>query len=475
MIVLTDPRQRALEGAVANYVGYRQRKSQQQQDMNDFQSGLNTLKQAKQRRFNPDPSEDDYNQAIAENYGIQNAVGLDGRGAILKYKNDWNDAQKQIVDIDKQLADTGLDEASKNTLLQKKSRLTNQQKMYSGQADLLRGVLTPKNVDLQGLRKEDAGIMPPAAQPNLFNFKVNEPKVSAGSGDLQSRDWLGLKSMMDKALPVPVQNDYLITLDDLAKNDQIKQTASHYAKQRSLQGFNESDYMTDVLQELVNAKISPSVINTLLPYAQQYGAQVNKEKTQNTASSLFSQLQNAQDRTDKAILISQLKSYGYDVPNEILKHDFVMNHIDGGGNVFAFLYDKNTGQTEPFIIPKTIDPTDKYKTDMNHRTSVDTANIRSRGGVGSGRANSSSKYYERPSTNVNEVDQAHALLETIANYPNVDQIKRDLEQYEPFLEKALGTEAAHNDIAYILMEAERRGIPGSYVQSTATDGFLKNR
>lgn len=489
-IYLSDPRQRALENAVSNYVGYRQRKNYQEREMNDFKTGLDTLNNVKQRRLSPSLENDDYNQAIAGQYGIPNIVGLDAKDAIGNFKANWETTQGQINDIDNQLSTAGLDENSKNSLLQQRSLLANQQKFYSGQADFLRGILgRKKGTDLTGLGKDDSGVVS-TTQPNLFNFSVQTPTSKNNTGNQQNRDWLGLQSMISQSLSAPAQNSYLITADDLAQDDQIKKIAENYSKQRSLQNFNEADYMTDVIGELVKAKISPSAINSVLPYAQQHANQVSQEKAQNKASGLFNQLQNAQGRTEKAIIISQLNAAGYKVPDEILKHNFVMNHIDGGGNIFGYLYDKNTGQTEGFVIPKTIDPTDKYKTDMSYKTNVDTANIRGqyslagkamsggRGGGSGGRSSGGSgsgKYYETPSTNINDIDQANALLEAISNYPDADQIKRDLEQYEPFLEKALGTEAAHNHIAFILMEAERRGIPGSYVQRTATDGFLQNK
>ncbi|TCL39944.1 hypothetical protein EV210_101142 [Anaerospora hongkongensis] len=174
--------------------------------------------------------------------------------------------------------------------------------------------------------------------------------------------------------------------------------------------------------------------------------------------------------------------------------DYAIKEDDLGDRVVQTMYDKKGGPYGKVSMQqfgKGIDPTNKYTADMGYKGRIDTANINGqygllrkqtpsagssgKSGKGSG-SNSEEKYYTGPSTNPKDVDTAKTMLASIASMNDAGEIRENLEAYENFFKKALGTEAAENHIAYILMESERRGLPNSYVSSTSGDGWqAKNR
>ncbi|MDF2499288.1 MAG: hypothetical protein K0Q77_2 [Anaerosporomusa subterranea] len=172
--------------------------------------------------------------------------------------------------------------------------------------------------------------------------------------------------------------------------------------------------------------------------------------------------------------------------------DYTVKEDDLGDRVIQTMYDKKSGPYGKVSMQqfgKGLDPTNKYTADMGYKGRIDAANINGQYGLlrkqtpsaaGSGKSSKGSaseeKYYAGPSTNAKDIDTAKAMLAGIASMDDAGQIRENLEAYENFFKKSLGTEAAENHIAYILMEAERRGLPNSYVSSSAADGWqAKNR
>lgn len=288
MIVLTDPRQKILEQAVENYVGYRQKKAQD----NALNKGLDLLNTKPQ----PTYTNDDLNNVVQYNYGLQGAVGLNARDTINNNKISWDSTQKQIADIDTQLANTGLDQTTRDSLSAQRTNLLGMQSRYATQNDLLRGVLGKKGANLSGLGKDDnyvptsapanyafdtPNLSAPTAKPtNLFGNGI--PSTQGSTSPAVNTDWLSLKqnnpdyfSQFDNtSLPTASNNDYVVTAEDLARNEAIKNTALKMAMQRDKNNFNQADYIDSEVKRLRDGGVDNSTITKLMPQIERKAANV---------------------------------------------------------------------------------------------------------------------------------------------------------------------------------------------------------
>lgn len=319
-IYLSDPRQQALENAVANYVGYRQRKSQQEKDLNNFKTANSIINNAYNTQVSPDSS-GFVEQAAGQVTGINGLVGKDGRQIIRDAKQAYTDADNQYNALKGQY-DSATDDGIRQKLFADLNALQARKGAAHAQAESARGWLGGKGASLVGYGANDdidastkanndffeglknaqlpnagqqffpnpqettsdnlgTGLLGPSVQ-NYANGAAGAgnsgsglfgPKFNSGNN---ARSAVGADLMNQAAQGAmnDYNGQYQLAASDLAADPRIAEAAQKLAYQSAREKFNPDTFSASIIQQLLDANINPETIGKVNPLIEKYAKNI---------------------------------------------------------------------------------------------------------------------------------------------------------------------------------------------------------